>query len=135
MKLASRRCRVCRSGTRGSGSLTLKCLRYENQKLTMKRGTQVTFKDRGRTSNRRPLTTLAAFSPCSGAGGSSRPTRSSSPASFRSILAQAARATRCAAVGVAKQGLTGGVGAGDERAAKGKRSGAASAQLLTPRHN
>lgn len=78
------------------------------------------FQRRGRTSKGRPLTTLAAFRPCSGAEGSSRPARS-----FGSILAQAASAARCAAaaaaVGVAKQRLTGGVEAEDERAAKGKR--------------
>lgn len=147
MKLASRGCSVwaetrgleATAGVSGFGrlspSLTLKCLHYENQMPNMKRGTQVTFKDRGRTSNTRPLTTFAAFSPCSSAEGSSCPTRSSSPASFRSILAQAARATRCAAVGVAKQGLTGAVRAEDERTAKGKPELRGYAQLLTRRHN
>lgn len=145
MKLASRRRCVETRGfgatagangfSRLSPSLTLKCLHYENQMPNMKRGTQVTFKDRGHTSNTRPLTTLAAFSPCSDGEGSSCPTRSSSPASFRSILAQAARATRCAAVGVAKQGLTGAAGAEDERAAKGKPEPRRQRSTLTPRHN
>lgn len=102
-----------------SPSSTLKRLHYENQMPNTKCWTQVTFKDKGHTSKTRPLTTLGAFSPCSLSEGSSCPTRSSSPTSFRSILAQGARATPRAAVGVAQQPLTA-VKSEDERTSKGK---------------
>lgn len=100
-------------------SSTLKRLHYENQMPNIKCWTQVTFKDKGHTSNTRPLTTLGAFSPCSRAGGIfmshtfllthflrvNISTRSSRDSSRRS------------------RQTTGAVKSEDERAAKGKRAG------------